>query len=324
MVAPLDVVVPATVAVIGTLFAWQSNKRLAQDREQSEARLAQDRKQSEARLQLDAVIHAADLFNPSSDPAGSAARCAAGLLVLTQLDQADLAVALVADLWGAQASAPLADAANDVSTHPTRAISGSLRAEVNAQASIRISAETAIQVINAALKSKNKNAQVIAAELLCRNAETLDIGKAIDWPSEINGKWDSALPVAAKLLIVDALVHMALASKEANALRELAIRLYSIWKNDPQPRVKGCIAALLNAILPELPRLGYRKFLPDFGDHLITIEQMQDAADHPMEHPDEYFEFIVTDRSVKLAQWAADLTTPSTSPGRLAPASAPL
>jgi hypothetical protein len=31
---------------------------------------------------------------------------------------------------------------------------------------------------------------------------------------------------------------MALASKETNALRELAVRLYNIWENDPLERVK--------------------------------------------------------------------------------------
>lgn len=313
MVTPLDIVVPASVALLGTLLTWQSNKRLAQDR-----------RQSEARLRLDAAIHASDLFNPSTDPAGSAARSAAGLLALTQLGQADLAVALLADLWGTQASPSSKDAAAGVSARPTPATPGSQQVEVSVQASIGVSAGTAIQVINAALKTKDPNAQVIAAELLCRNASALDISKAIHWPSEINGRWKPELPVAAKLLIVDALVHMALASKKINAIRELAIRLYFIWENDPQPRVKGCIGTLIHTIFPHLQRLGFKEFMPDFGQRLITVAQMKHAGDSHSEHPDGYFEQIVVDRSAKLEQWAAGLTMLSTAPGTLAPASAPL
>jgi hypothetical protein len=138
----------------------------------------------------------------------------------------------------------------------------------------------------------------------------------------VNG--DPALPVAAKLLIVDALVHMALASDETNALRELAVRLYSIWENDPQPRVKGCIGELIKAILPDLQRLGYTEFMPDFGQRLIELSEMTKAADSASPHPDGYFEQLVADRSARLKQWASGLKTLSTSPGRLAPASAPL
>jgi hypothetical protein len=302
----------------------EAQAQRAQEREQSNKRLDQERRQSEARMRLDAAIHAADLFNPSSDLTSSAARAGAGLLELTQLGQADLAVALLADLWGTQASPSLNDTPNGASGRPTPATQGSPQAEISPQVSIGVSAETAIQVVNAALRTKDPNAQVIAAELLCRNARSLDISKAIHWPSEVNGKWNSELPVAAKLLIVDALVHMALANKKANAIRELAIRLYSIWEKDPQPRVKGCIATLIHAIIPDVERLGFREFMPDFGQRLIGLDKMKCAEENRSEHPDGYFEQIVADRSEKLRQWAAGLTILSTSPGTLAPASAPL
>lgn len=324
MVASLGIVVPAVVALIGILLAWQSNKRLAQDRQQSEARLAQDHQQSETRVRLDAAINAANLFQPTSDLTANQARSAAGLLALTQLGQADLAVALLADLWNPQASPSLHDPATSVPARLTSSAESLPQSEVSVQAPIGVSAETAIQVINAALISKDPNAQVVAAELLCRNASVLDISKAIHWPSEINGKWDNMLPVAAKVLIVDALVHMALASNEINALRELAVRLYSIWEQDQQERVKGCIGALIKAILPSLYRAGYTEFMPDFGQRLITFEQMEDAARSASPHPDGYFEQLVANRSARLEQWAPGLTALSTSPGRLAPASAPL
>lgn len=313
MIASLGIGVPALVALISILLTWQSNKKLAQDRQQAEAR-----------VRLDAAINAANLFQPTSDPTASGARCAAGLLALTQLGQADLAVALLADLWSPQARQSSHDAGTGASARFTPSAEGLPQAEVGTQASIGVSAETAIQVINAALMAKDPNAQVVAAELLCRNASILDISKAIHWPSVINGKWDAQLPVAAKLLIVDALVHMALASSETNALRELAVRLYSIWEHDPQSRVKGCIGALIRAILPDLVRLGYTEFMPDFGQRLINLDEVRQAAASASPHPDGYFEQLVADRSAKLEQWAHGLTILSTSPGRLAPASAPL
>jgi hypothetical protein len=333
--ALLAILVPASVTSAGFMIKQSTDKQAskqqeeaqaqrAQEREQSNKRLEQDRHQSEARLRLDAAINAADLFSPTSDPTSSAARSAAGLLALTQLGQADLAVALLADLWGTQESPALNDAPNDAAVRPAPATQGSPQAEEGPQVSIGVSAETAIQVVNAALGTKDPNAQVMAAELLCRNARSLDISKAIHWPSEVNGKWNHELPVAAKLLIVDALVQMALASEKTNAIRELAIRLYGIWQNDPQPRVKGCVGTLIHAILPDVERLGFREFMPDFGQRLISLDEMKLAGDKPSKHPDGYFEQIVADRSAKLTQWAAGLTTLSTSPGTLAPASAPL
>jgi hypothetical protein len=313
MVASLGIVVPALVALISILITWQSNKRLEQDRQQSEAR-----------VRLDAAVKAADLFQPTSDPTASAARSAAGLLALTQLGQADLAVALLADLWNPQASPSLHDSAAGVSARFTSSAEGLPQAEASAQASIGVSAETAIQVINAALKTEDPNAQVIAAELLCRNANVLDISKVLHWPSEINGKWNCRLPVAAKVLIVDTLVHMALESTEINALRELAVRLYSIWDIDPMERVKCCIASLIKVILPALHRFGYTEIMPDFGQRVITFKQMKDAAESASPHPDGYFEQLVADRSKKLEEWQKGLKALSTSPGKLAPASAPL
>jgi hypothetical protein len=313
MVPSLSIVLPALVALIGIMLTWQSNKRIAQDRHQSQAR-----------VRLDAAINAANLFHPTGDPTAGAARSAAGLLALTQLGQADLAVALLADLWSPHANPSLHDPTTGGSTNFTPPAESLPQEDVSAQTSIGVSPETAIQVINAALMTKDPNAEVMAAELLCRNASMLDIGKAIHWPSEINGKWDPKLPVAAKLLIVDALVHMALAGKKTNALRELAVRLFSIWEQDPQERVKGCIGELIRSILPDLRRLGYTEFMPDFGQRLISLDEMQRAADTASEHPDGYFEQLVTDRSARLEQWAHGLTTLSTAPGRLAPASAPL
>ena len=90
---------PASVALFGYWFKEQSEKRLTQERLQSEKRLAQEHQQQADQLRLDAAMRAADLFGPSDGAASSAARSASGLLALTRLDFADLAIALLVDLW---------------------------------------------------------------------------------------------------------------------------------------------------------------------------------------------------------------------------------
>ncbi len=86
-------------------------------------------------------MRAGALFSPAGGGTIHPATAASALLALTNLDRADLAVVLLVDLW----------------TEDERAIS----------------TETAILVIDAALRSQAK-AQLIAAELLCRNAKRLD------------------------------------------------------------------------------------------------------------------------------------------------------
>lgn len=161
--------------------------------------------------------------------------------------------------------------------------------------------------------------------MLCRNASKLDICNSLHWPSAVNSAWIPELPVTAKLLIVDALVHMALASDQTrNALRELAVRLYGISHGDPEPRVKGCIGNLMKAIMPAVRALGYTDFMKGPGHGYVTLEQMEQVADKASRHPDGYFETIVEDRCEKLAKWSQHCTELSFSPGRLAPACCPL
>jgi hypothetical protein len=322
VLALLAVLVPASVALVGYWFKDQSQKRLAQDQRQSEDRLAQEHQQTEERLtqeqrqendrlRLDAAMRAADLFGPSDGAESSAARSASGLLALTRLDFADLAVALLVDLWPPEARLlPSADAEGQDSP-----------AEVEAQDSFGVSPETAIQVINAALEAGEPDAQVMAAELLCRNARTLDICNSLHWPSSVNSAWIPELPVTAKLLIADALIQMALASEHTqNALRELAVRLYGIAKGDPEPRVKGCIGTLMNAILPAVVGLGYTDFMKGPGHGLVTLDEMKDVAAKASHHPDGFFEMIVKDRSEKLEQWSKECKVVSFSAGKLATA----
>jgi Na+-transporting methylmalonyl-CoA/oxaloacetate decarboxylase gamma subunit len=99
VLAFLAVLLPASVTLIGYWFKQQAEKRLAQEQEQANRRLALERKQEDDRLKLDAAMRASNLFGPSGGGISNAAMSASGLLALTRLDFADLAVALLVDLW---------------------------------------------------------------------------------------------------------------------------------------------------------------------------------------------------------------------------------
>jgi hypothetical protein len=323
VLALLTVLIPASVTLVGYWLKRQAEMRLAEEQRQSHDRLAQEQKQSERRLtqeqdqenhrlRLDAAMRAADLFGSSDNAAGNAARSASALLALTRLDFSDLAIALLVDLWSAHVSARSQG-------------DQSLSAPLETKVPFCVSTETAIQVINAALESRKPDAQLMAAELLCRKAGQLDITNSLHWPSSVNSAWIPELPVTAKLLIVDALVRMALAAPQSkNALRELAVRLYGISAGDPEPRVKGCIGTLMKAVLPAVRNLGYTDFMKGPGHGLVTIRQMEEAAEMASKHPDGYFETIVEDRSERLENWSRACTELSTSPGVLATASCAL
>lgn len=224
-------------------------------------------------------------------------------LALTRLDFADLAVALLVDLWSPK-KRPLPTTEAEVEAE-TEVEAGT---EAEDRGFLGVSTETAIQVINAALETREPDAQLMAAELLCWNAGALDICDSLHWPSSVNSAWIPELPVTAKLLVVDALVHMALASKETkNALRELAVRLYGIAKGDPEPRVKGCIGTLMKAIMPAVQDLGYTDFMKGPGHGLVTLKEMEEVAAKASHHPDGYFEMIVKDRSRKLEKVVSEM-----------------
>jgi uncharacterized protein with von Willebrand factor type A (vWA) domain len=72
-----------------------------------------------------------------------------------------------------------------------------------------ISDETAVLVISDALAAADKPAaQLVAAELLCRNALRLDPCQSLHWPAAVDGCWVPLLVPKAKVLVVEALVRM--------------------------------------------------------------------------------------------------------------------
>jgi hypothetical protein len=270
----VGVLLTAAVAVIGYINNRQSARRLSDEHERDEHHLRKERDEERQRLKLDAAMRAGALFVPVDDKPIHPASAASGLLALTRLDQVDLAVVLLVDLWSGDKAS--------------------------------VSTETAVLVIDAALRShEDPEAQLIAAELLCRNAKRLDPCQSLHWPSAVDGCWDATFGPRTKLLIVDALIRMALAGPhQESALRSVAVRLYGIWAGDEDPRVKGCVGTLIRALTPRLATLGYTDFLQ--GNSKVMLSQLEAAAASGTANPDGFLDRMVIERSKQLQAWATN------------------
>jgi hypothetical protein len=268
---------PAVLAFVGVVVsAIVSVIGLALTR-QANRRLSAEGREASNRLRLDAAMRAGESFSRPPHKSATPASTASSLLALTKLDNSDLAVALLVDFWSPGVGE-------------------------------RISNETAVLVVDAALRSGKPNAQLIAAELLCRNAKHLDPCQSLHWPSCIDGGWDRNFGPKTKLLLVDALIQMTLAKKPENggALRSVAVRLYGIFEGDPEENVRGCIATLIKVLLPALDRLGYKNFMQ--GNKEVKLSDLQSAAKWAKPNDDDYLARIVKDRSNKLQEWADSCT----------------
>src|SRR5215831_12438207 len=238
---------------------------------QSNRRLSKESEQAEHRLRLDAAMRAGDLFSAKGSEPVDPASIASGLLALTRLDHAELAAALLVDFWS--------DGQEKVST------------------------ETAVLVIDAALRSKaQRNAQLVAAEILCRNALRLDACQSLNWPSAIDGCWDNEFGPKTKFLLIEALTKMTLSKPVTeNSLRSVAVRLYGIWRDDPE--LQGCIGRLISALIPKLNALGYADFI--HGNKTVMLADLVEAADSATRNPDGFLDRVVEDRFKKLTEWAS-------------------
>ncbi len=296
VVGLMAVLVPASVALVGHWYTRQSDRRLAQEREEAAERRNQDHREEAARLRLDAAMRAASLFDGRKDVTSSASS-ASGLLALTELGQADLAVALLVDLWSD-------DRDSHADHRPDRD-------------GCQVSNETAILVINAALKDEESiTTPLVAAELLCRNAGRLNPCQSLHWPAAIDGCWIASLNPRAKLLLIDGLVLMTIGvDATENALRSLIVRLYGIWNGDPNLRVKGCVGTLIAALIPALEGLDYSEFMQ--GTETVKLQQLRQAASSASLNPDGYLERMVKNRSERLADWSHGCQECSHDPGAL-------
>jgi hypothetical protein len=277
LVGPLNIAtgssghVAAVLAFVGVLVtAAASIIGLTVSRQSSRA--------AENRLRLDAAMRAGESFSsPTSDPV-SPASVASSLLALTKLDNVDLAVALLVDFWlpGVEE---------------------------------RISDEAAILVVDAALRSGKPNAQLVAAEVLCRNSTHLDPCQSTHWPSYIDGCWDPRFGPKTRLLLIDALTRMAIAKVPVNenALRSVAVRLYGIYKGEPEASsARGCVATLIAALIPSLERLGYDDFMQ--GNVEVMLRDLVKAAGHAEPNPDDFLARMAARRAAELGKWAEPCT----------------
>jgi hypothetical protein len=287
-IAFVGILVTASGSLIGYLVNRQSERRLSDENSRAEDRLGKEAEEQDRRLKLDAAMRAGTLCSPADGGAIHPATAASALLALTNLDRAELAVVLLVDLWSEDKRA--------------------------------ISTETAVLVIDAALQSQSDpKAQLIAAELLCRNAKRLDSCQSLHWPSAIDGCWDATFGPKTKLLLVDALTEMTLSGPHnENALRSVAVRLYGIWSGDKELRVKGCVGTLIKALLPDLDTLGYSEFLQ--GNRKVAIGDLRTAAASATSNPDGFLDRLVVERSRRLHEWATACKGTDNSAGALASA----
>jgi hypothetical protein len=309
--------IPASVTLVGYWLKLQSDKRLEQEREQSDQRLRQQDVEEKSRLRLDAAMRAADLFDGDGNGPNPAVS-ASGLLALTELGHASLAVALLVDLWSIDTPFDLTDESSLSLADLRRAREVAVTAE---PASTGVSTETAILVIDEALHPRSAPAaQLVAAELLCRNSVRLNPCQSLHWPAAIDGRWLPNLVPKAKLLLMEALVLMTASSpSNKNALRSLAVRLYGVWRDDTHnPRVRGCVGVLIEAILPALERLQYTEFMQ--ARETVKLEEMQQAAESASPNPDGFLEHLVINRAELLAEWSQECDWQHMGPGSLATA----
>jgi hypothetical protein len=271
----IGVLLTTTVSLIGVLATLQANHRVRQEH-----------RDEQARLKLDAAMRAGALFSSTGQGSADPASIASGLLALTRLDHADLAVALLVDLW------PEGD------KDETECEKVSIKES-------RVANETAVLVIDAALRSTTKpNAQLVAAELLCRNARRLNPCQSLHWPSVIDGEWDPRFGPKTKLLLLDALILMTLNSTVSEgALRSIAVRLYGIWKAEHDERVRGCVGRIIGAVVPALENLPYVDFMQ--GNQRVLLSDLQAARSSGTHNPDGFLDRIVTKRHDQLLAWAA-------------------
>ena len=245
------------------------------------------------RLRLDAAMRAGKSFSAPTPESVGQASIASSLLALTKLDNADLAVALLVDFWSPDAERKVSD-------------------------------EAAILVVDAALRSQRRNAQLVAAELICRNARRFDPCQSLHWPSSIDGCWNPKFGPKTKLLLVDALTLMTLAKKPSNenTLRSVAVRLYGIFDGDPDKKIRGCVATLIKALIPALRSLEYKDFMQ--GNKEVMLSDLESAAEHAKRNEDEFLARMVEKRGKELQKWASACTRNSIedTPGAFATASA--
>jgi hypothetical protein len=276
VLAFLGILLTAAITVLGLIL-----KRVA------ERRIEAGQHSERERLRLEAAMRAGSLLAAEEGKTPNPATMASGLLALSSLGQSELAVAPLVDLWSA----------SDADVSPSSDLNRTV-----------VSTETAILAIDAALRSGEVNAPLVAAELLCRNAHRLDACQSLHWPSSLDGRWLPNAGQKTKLLLLDALITMTTTSPpDENALRSLAVRLYGIWQGDPSMGVKGCVANLINVIVAHLETCSYKEFIE--GPRVVTLAQLQAAAATRKTKSDHFLAVVMQERCDRLDAWSKQCHT---------------
>ncbi|TWP43811.1 hypothetical protein FKR81_41975 [Lentzea tibetensis] len=76
------------------------------------------------------------------------------------------------------------------------------------------------------------------------------------------------------------------------------------------------MGTLVDALIPELRRLGYTDFMQ--GNQRVMLTEMEAAAAAASANPDGFLDRIVADRRDRLAGWARACDTVDFDPGRRA------
>jgi hypothetical protein len=299
----------AALSAVGLSIQSQASRRT-----QSTAR------EENRRLQLEAAMRAAQLLAPTNGASADQASAGAALLALCDLGQLELAVALLGDTWRRSAEAgpdaPHLAAERDAAEDQSTPLSPS-----------GISNATAVLVIDKALASAapSSRAQVMAAEVLCRNSRSLCSISVVDWPSCIDGTWRPDLPDLAKLYIMDALMRMTVADSPGRlALAAVAMRLYGIYDAEgsvtTRPgeanRFQWCASRMLHAVMPALKDCGWEQVMGRRRDpvSMAALEAAARYGEHSWPRADPLRD-LERERYDWLKDWS-NRSTPAADPRR--------
>jgi hypothetical protein len=238
-----DAVVPAVIGLLGVLvtaliafLGVRVNRR------------------SERRLRLEAALNAAKVLTPAADSPPAPETSATALLSLADLEQLELAMILLNELWPCG----------------------------------RVSNESAILLVDKALQARERPAQRIAAEMLWYQSVRLDARASTDWPRCIDGRWPNdrrhgddrrtaQLGPLSRLFLLDAMLKMTLTQKvDKDTLSALAVRIFAVCEAEDDPDLQRIATAILGILLPALEHLSLTRFL--HADIYVPMSELRRAA----------------------------------------------
>lgn len=171
----LGVIGTATVALVGYLLKRSFDAHSLRLQESTENRLKLEAEQNRKRLDMETSIRAVGLMSTQAGTEPPVSQKSGALFALVTLDQIDLALALVDQLW------PLSPG---------------------------IDSGTAVWVIDKALQSKPRRHQIEASSILQKNTARLysDVGSFF-WPECFYLEWDADIDLVARNTAVVALLQ---------------------------------------------------------------------------------------------------------------------